>query len=114
MLEISIVGLAAIYLAARQVGSKYSYPKVHWVFEAAHFLAGFFLAMFFSNFLFHSWEIIVAVLTVGALWEIWELIAWNIPSLRKRFIKEGTITIPDTLLDLFLDVLGAMAFVILL
>ncbi len=112
MLVISIIALVAVYFIAYAVAStKYPYKKVYWLFEAAHFSAGFFFGMFFSNFLSSSREIVGAVFAVGALWELWEFIAWNIPSLRKKVFKMGTITLPDTILDLILDTLGGVVFV---
>lgn len=115
MLVISIIALVAVYFIAYAVAStKYPYKKVYWAFEAAHFAAGFFVAMFFSNFFSEPREIVAATFAIGLLWEIWEWIAWNVPSLRKKVFKMGTITLPDTALDLVLDTFGGVVFTLIL
>ncbi len=115
MLVISIIALVAVYFIAYAIGNtKYPYKKVYWAFEAAHFSAGFFVAMFFSNFFSEPREIVAATFAIGALWELWEVIAWNIPSLRKKVFKMGGMTLPDTILDLVLDTFGGVVFVFLL
>ena len=101
--------------------SKYDYYHVDKFF---HFLGGFFVAMFFYYYLEHElkkigWfkSIVILVSTailVGVLWEFWEYSMDRIfhdtllgaYSLRLRF--GGDLT--DTLGDLFLDIIGAIAF----
>ena len=115
MLVISIIGIGSTHAIARvAANSRYSYARVYWIFETAHFLVGAFLAMFFSTFFDDPWEIVSIVAGIGLLWEIIEYFMWESPVWRKKFLKKGTITLPDTLLDLVLDAAGALFFVFLL
>lgn len=95
--------------------SKYG-NKLYWFFELAHFLGGFFMAMFLSNFFSSQLFILLGVFMVGLLWELWELIVNKSNKLQQFLIKHFSyyidkITWPDTLLDLFLDILGALVFI---
>lgn len=117
-LIISIVALSALFLISTLISLKTEYKKSHWLFEVAHLFAGFFVAMFFSGFIGSPVFILLATLATGGMWEIFELIRSRNQKLdtflSKLNIKQGEITLPDTLLDLFLDLAGAILFIFLL
>jgi hypothetical protein len=117
-LIIPILAIPAIYILSAFISRSMSYEKGYWFFEALHLLAGFFVAMFWSNFLNTNALVIMATLAVGILWEVWEVIVDRQPKLknilRKFHITQGKITLQDTTLDLFLDFAGALIFVLLL
>ena len=84
-----------------------------------HFLGGFIVAWFVGHFLAHQsprtyvTRIGLAVLVIGVLWEIAEYLAGVIlphDSIIYIYFHGGAL--PDTLLDLFLDMLGAGVFVL--
>ena|SRR3989344_6773331 len=114
---IPILAIPAIYILSTIISRSMSYERGYWFFEALHLLAGFFVAMFWSNFFDTSALVIMATLAVGILWEIWEVIVDRQPKLknilRKFHITQGKITLQDTTLDLFLDFAGALIFVLL-
>lgn len=111
MFLLFIFALTILYGINFYVGRKFSYNKVHWVFEVSHFIGGFLLAGLFSNFISSSFRIVAGVLIVGILWELWELFVDRQPRLRKKF-NQGPITLPDTILDLVLDLTGAIIFIL--
>lgn len=114
MLLASIIGLGATYGIAYVAGhSTYPYKKVYWIFEASHFLAGAFVAMFLATFFTNPWQIVCLTIGIGFVWELVEYGFWISPW-RRKFMFKGTMTLPDTLLDLALDALGAVAFIALL
>src|SRR3989344_1948571 len=104
---IPILAIPAIYILSTIISRSMSYEQGYWFFEALHLLAGFFVAMFWSNFLHTNTLVIMAALVVGILWEIWEIVVDRQPKLksilRKFHITQGEITLQDTALDLFLD-----------
>lgn len=113
---ISIISLAAVFLLSTLVSLNMNYKDGHWLFEVFHIFAGFFVAMFWSGFIESKALIIVAAVGVGLVWEGWEFIRSHSPKLNaflsKLNFKQGTITLTDTLLDLFLDLVGAIIFIL--
>src|SRR3989338_3757965 len=110
---ISILFLIFLYILVISL-SKYG-NKFYWFFETAHFLGGFFVAIFFSNFFDSSLFIIFGVLMVGLLWEIWEFMVNKNADLRQFLMRRfnyyvDKVTWPDTILDLFLGFLGAIVY----
>lgn len=91
----------------------------YWFFEFSHFLMGFLIASFlFSSIHISNTKIVSVVLIVGILWEFWEYISYNFLSV-SRFIKKHfnyfseKQILWDTVLDLILDLSGALFFIIL-
>ncbi len=115
MLVLSILLLIILYLITSYIGNHFEYKKVYWFFEFTHFLGGFLTAFFLSNFFQDIKTILIGVFFVGFLWELKEFITDKSERIKvflaKHNIRQGPFTIPDTLLDLFLDVLGAFIFV---
>ena len=75
------------------------------------------MAALFLNFLDRKMVLLI-VLTVGVIWEIYELIITKNKKIKKYLenkFRYYTIpsTFPDTLLDLFLDILGAAVYLYL-
>jgi len=108
--------LIFIFWASVYVSHNYSPRKVYWFFEFCHLSAGFFVTAFLANFFGSTSATITGTFIVGGLWELWEYsrIHW-------RFMKklmddwglrgDGKMSWPDTMLDLLLDVLGAVLYV---
>lgn len=115
VLTISFIALVVIFLASTLTSFKISYEKGYWLFEVFHLSAGFFVAMFFSSLFASERLIVLATLAIGVLWEVFELMrsrSRKLDTLLSRLkIKQGKITLPDTLLDLFLDLAGALLFI---
>ena len=86
----------------------------YWFLETLHFLGGFFVAMFLSNFT-HSWQMILLGLAcISFVWELAEYLLVRIKYLSKLFRKEfhtkPEYKLGDTILDLFLNFAGALVF----
>lgn len=115
---ISIISLAAVFLLSTLVSLNMKYKDGHWLFEVFHLFAGFFVAMFWSGLIEPETIIVVATVAVGLLWEGWEFFRSRSPKLNaflsKLNFKQGTITLTDTLLDLFLDIVGALIFILII
>lgn len=89
----------------------------YWFDETLHFLGGFFVAMFLSNFT-NSWQMILLGLAgISFLWELTEYLLVKIKLLTKLFRKEfhtkPEYKLGDTVLDLFLNFVGAATFLLL-
>lgn len=104
--------LVALYGVNFYIGRRFPYKKVHWFFEVSHFLAGFLLAAFFADFFVSAFDVVLAAVLVGLLWELFEVITDRVSWLR-HVMKPGPITPADTLLDLILDAAGALLFTVL-
>ena len=117
MLILSIIALAGLFLANIIFGMKFGFGFRHyWFFELEHFWGGFFVAMFLSNFVNSIIIIFVGLAVVTFLWELAEyLIARFRKStdyMKKTFTQENLApNWRDTLLDIFLNFLGAAIFV---
>ena len=88
----------------------------YWFFESLHFLGGFFVASFFSNFFNSSVWILIGLSIVVFLWESAEVLVAKIPVsaryLRKTFKqKDAMPKLWDTVLDITLDFIGALIFI---
>ena len=113
---ISVLALAFLYILAIYL-SKYG-AKFYWIFELEHFLAGFFIAMFLSNFLFNNINIIALVVSIGILWEIWELIVNKNRNIQRFLIDKFNYYIDrestaNSMRDLLLDFFGVVTFLYL-
>lgn len=92
--------------------------RFYWFFELSHFIGGFLVAMLLSNFFSEVWLVILGTMTVGLLYEIWEIIIVKnskISNFLERKFKYYVmgVTPADTLLDISLDFAGVILFVIL-
>jgi len=117
MLIFSTIALIGLFLANILFGMKFGFGFRHyWFFELEHFWGGFFIAMFLSNFMSSSAAIFVGLATITFVWETTEYLIVRfrkIANYMKKTFKEKNI-IPsweDTLLDIFLNFLGATVFV---
>lgn len=113
---IPVIILFILYFSVISL-SKYG-NKLYWFFESAHFIGGFFIAMFFSNFSFENGSTIVLVLLIGMLWEAGELVVNKDRRIQQFLINKFNYyidreTTPGIILDLFLDFLGAITFLYL-
>lgn len=110
----AVIALVGVFLLSTLVSWKMKYKDSYWLFEAFHLFAGFFIAMFFSGLLDSDVFIVLTTLAIGIIWEILEFIRSHSRKLDafllKFKIKQGKITLADTLLDLFLDLAGAILF----
>ncbi len=118
MLIFSIFGLAGLFTINILFGIYYGFGARHyWFFEVEHFLSGFFVAMFLSNFTNSAVLIFIGLAVVTFLWELAEyLIARFRKSekyMKKTFhIKSVDPEWKDTVLDIFLNFLGAAIFIV--
>lgn len=116
-LWLAIAAFLALTMACRYVGAKCAYRRSHWFFELSHFMSGFLVAAIFANFISDKPQIVLATLWIGLVYEIYELAIVKFPSVRKLLtkmhLKMGPITPADTLLDILLDLAGAILFVTL-
>ena len=87
----------------------------YWFFEIEHFICGFLLALLLSYF-FHSKTIILfGVGILGVIWECFEYSVIYLPVISgylRQFmpIDIVSLTWQDTLLDIVLNVAGALLF----
>jgi len=119
MLIISIITLIGLFLLNVLFGMKYGFGYRHyWFFELEHFVGGFFVAMFLSNFTNSVILIFSGLAVVTFLWELLEYLIsrfWKSANyMRKTFkIKDVNPGWKDTVLDIFLNFLGATIFILL-
>ncbi len=111
-----ILVLVFLYILAISL-SKYG-NKFYWFFELAHFLGGFFITMFLSNFLLENRSIIVFVVLIGILWEAGELVVNKNRKIQQFLINKFNYyidreTTPGIVFDLLLDFIGAVFFLYL-
>ncbi|MBI2446555.1 MAG: hypothetical protein HYV51_01900 [Parcubacteria group bacterium] len=117
MLLISIAGLLGLFILNLTFGMKYGFGFRHyWFPETEHFLGGFFMAMFLSNFTNSAVLIFIGLGVITFLWELMEyLIAYFKKStdyMKKTFkIKNVNSGWKDTIFDIFLNFSGAAIFV---
>lgn len=120
MLIVSIISLIGLFVLNLVFGIKYSFGFRHyWFFETLHFLSGFFLAMFLTNFADSKILIFAGIAVVSFLWETAEYLLWKIPKLsagfKKTFSLKKNMNIQpkwqDTILDIILNFIGAAIFV---
>ena len=109
---ISLVTLVSINLALSHKGS-----RLYWLYEASHFIGGFLLAVLLSNFLDKKC-VLLAVLAIGSLWELYELVVTRNIYLKEFFKAKLKIhiippTISDTALDILLNILGTAFYLYL-
>ncbi|MDE2001795.1 MAG: hypothetical protein KGI60_04510 [Patescibacteria group bacterium] len=107
--------LAIVYVAATYVGDHFPYDQVYWFFEFCHLLSGMLVAALVAQFTSSAALIVMGTLGVGCAWEIGEFItnysAW-VHRITERFgLRIEPQTFWDTVLDLVLDVVGAVLFV---
>lgn len=100
--------ISAVYL------SRYG-NKQFITFKVIHFFAGVFITPVLYGFLGEDLLTILGVLIIGVLWEIWELAVNFYPKLERLLIKYlnyrvSRAVLSETLLDLALDVAGAIFY----
>jgi len=112
-----LIFLVILYLSCVYVSNHFEYKKGYWFFEFSHLAAGFTIAAFLSNFLMATAQIIIGAAFVGLIWEAGEIIIDKSEQIKnflnKLNIRQGPITFLDTILDLGLDVTGALIFVLI-
>ena len=109
--------LLIVILVSINLAFSYKGERLYWLYKMSHFIGGFLLAALFLNFLDKKF-ILSAVLVVGCLWEIYELIINRNKTIKKflenrfrYYITQSTLL--DTVLDLLLNVLGAAFYLYL-
>ena len=116
MLVISVIALVCIFFLNVSFGMYYGFGNRHyWFFEILHFLGGFFVAMFFSNFFRSAIFIFTGLGIVTILWESTEILIAKIPVLsnfvkKKLRQKDVKPKLSDTILDIILNFTGAIVF----
>ena len=119
MLIFSIIALAGLFVLNLLFGMKFKFGYKHyWFFELEHFLGGFFVAMFLSNFTNSVISIFIGLAVVTFLWELAEYLISRFRKsasyLKRSFhIKNVNPKWKDTTLDIFLNFLGAIIFILL-
>lgn len=117
MITLSLLALFFLFFLSIVVGMYYGFGFRHyWFDETLHFLGGFFVAMFLSNFI-NSWQVIfLGLAVISFLWEFAEYLLVKISYLsklfRKSFHTKPEWKLNDTLLDLFLNFSGAIVFIL--
>ncbi len=115
MILFAFLALICIYLVNSRL-SKYG-QKYYWFFELSHFLAGLLIAIILSYYINSSLLILVIVFLVGILWEIIEYLfhrnSYLNYVLKKLGFNSDYPNLKDTILDIFLDLLGACTLLIL-
>ncbi len=116
-MNILIPLFSIVILVSINIALSYKEKKLYWVYEISHFVGGFILAILFLNFLDKK-LVLLAILMLSILWEIYEFtinknknIKKYLESKFKYFIVPSTFS--DTMLDLFLGVLGAVVYLYL-
>src|SRR3989344_2032039 len=117
MLIFSIFGLAGLFIINIFFGMYYGFgPRHYWFFEAEHFLGGFFVAMFLSNFTDSVVSIFLGLVIVTFLWELSEYLISQFQKsanyMKKTFhLKSVATSWKDTILDIILNFFGAAVFI---
>src|SRR3989344_6296224 len=115
MILLPIVFLAILYLSCVYINNHFEYKKAYWFFEFSHLAAGFLIALFLSNFLPNAISTVILTALVGLIWEIGEIIVDRSDRIKnmlaKLNIRQGPVTVSDTLLDLVLDTSGALILI---
>ena len=98
-----------LFIANILAGRFYLYYTVWWFDIMMHFLAGFWVGLFFLYVFYDkkifskkSLAVILCVLVIGILWEVFELYVHN-------YIGKEPFNFPDIIYDVFLDLLGAIS-----
>ena len=118
MLIFSIFGLAGLFVINILFGMYYGFGARHYCFfEAEHFLGGFFVAMFLSNFTSSVVFIFSGLAVITFLWEFLEYLIARFRKSANYFkrsfhIKKVNPIWQDTTLDIFLNFLGAAIFIV--
>mgnify|MGYP001608686070 FL=1 len=108
-----IIGLLLFNIKLSRRGAMF-----YWFFELSHFLMGFLIAsLTYLTFSTNNITVILCVIASSVLWEFWEYVAikflWLNNFIKKLFnyhIDKQTFN--DTLLDLILDLSGAIFFIV--
>ena len=120
MLIISAISLFGLFTLNLVFGMKYGFGFQHyWFFETLHFLGGFFVAMFLSNFTDSKILIFIGIAVVSFLWETAEYLLGKNQKLsagfKKTFNLRKNINLrpkwQDTVLDIILNFAGAITFI---
>lgn len=117
MLILSIFSLLFIFVLNLWLGMYHGFGVRHyWFFQTLHFLGGFFVAMFLSNFLDSASPIFIGLAIVTILWESLEIListisAWSRYFKKKFKLKDVTPAWGDTVFDIVLNFSGALVFI---
>src|SRR3989338_7881647 len=112
----SATALLGIFVLNLTVGMYYGFGVRHyWFFQTLHFLGGFFVAMFFANFLKSSTLILISLGIVTVLWESMEFLIAYMPKasnyMKNKFrLKNVSFEWEDTIFDIILNFSGAIFF----
>lgn len=118
MIILSIVVIAGLFILNLIFGMYFGFGIRHyWFFEALHFLAGFFIAMFLLEFTKSYQTIFLILVIVSFIWELSEYLLFKLSTLSKLFKKtfnfKPEYKLDDTILDLTLNFAGATTFILM-
>lgn len=119
MFIFSIIALAGLFFINIIFGMHYGFGTRHyWFFETEHFLGGFFVAMFLSNFTSSVVFVFVSLAVITFLWELLEYLISqfqkSVNYMKKTFhLKSVATSWKDTILDIILDFSGAAVFIMI-
>ena len=117
MFLISILGLSGLFILNLIFGMKYGFGFRHyWFPETEHFLGGFFMTMFLSNFTNSAALIFTGLAAITFLLELVEYLISRFSKsadyyekiFKIKYVNSGW---KDTILDIFLNFFGAAIFV---
>lgn len=116
-MNILIPLFSIIILVSINIILSYRENKLYWLYEASHFMCGFLLAVLLLNFLDKNF-VLLAILMVSFVWEIYELIINRNQKIKRLFEDKFRYhitpsTFSDAILDILLNVLGAMFYLYL-
>ena len=120
LIIVSILASFSLFVLNLVLGMYYGFgPRHYWFPETLHFLGGFFVAMFFSNFSISRGQILIGLGAVTLVWELFEFLIAKIPSwnnyIKKKFrLKRVDFKFVDTTFDVFLNFAGALIFIYLM
>lgn len=100
----SLLGLVIIYFLSNLSGFALDIRSNRF-YTLFHFAGGFLVALFFFSFLNHYLFVLILTLVTGTLWEVYEWLLWKYVLKKKKFKPERQ----DTINDIIVDILGAMA-----
>ena len=116
-MNILIPLFSIIILCFLNIVLSYKGKKLYWLYESSHFVGGFLLAALLFNFMGKN-LVLLTTLIVSFVWEIYELIINRNRKIKRLFEDKFRYhitpsTFSDTILDILLNVLGAVFYLYL-